>query len=690
MGQASSRIGRDGAEAQRTGLTDPFPITEIAFVDPAPGDVTLDEIAVDGFVFGDLLINDFALDEPAGNGSELDEIVDGDFTFDGLAAYDSLSVVTDDVETFGDSFEPTEGFEVASLGRTMSDGRPEARARNDPGGHPDGEAFAHQTPSPSWAVDNAHADEGDPHAVAPGDGGGHSEEPTPLWLLGGEGAPPSAGSPTSFFSTMIYGAQPSGLNSIDSLAYGQKWGDALGTGVDLTYSFGTTDSVYIDAYPGNAPTQGFAEFTDAQKAAARDALDTWSAVANVTFTEVTDSATVAGDIRFGVTDVAAPTAYAYTPLEHPVGGDIWISDSAFYADMSSGTYGYMTLLHEIGHAIGLAHPHDTGGGSAVADLATDSTSYTVMSYRSYEGAPLTGYTQDYYPTTAMISDIAAVQYIYGANTGHNDGDTTYGWDSGSAVLETIWDGGGIDTIDLSNQLSDAVINLTAGQWSEVGPAYDSGLGFNEYTLMIAENVVIENVIGGSGDDVLIGNSWSNVITGGAGNDALSGGAGDDTFVFTAGFGDDTLNDFAVGFDKIDVSALNVGTFADLLGSTVDIGGQVAIALAQGTITLTGVTAAQLVEDDFIGLGTGTAPVATAGDDVLSGSAGADTIDGLAGNDALSGLGGDDVLIGGAGDHARRRRGRRRRGRAWAAAPAPIPSTASQATTLCRASVAMMC
>ena len=316
----------------------------------------------------------------------------------------------------------------------------------------------------------------------------------------------------------------SGLSYIDFLLGGLKWGGGLGTGVDLTYSFGGAGSVYRAGYGNGEPLNGFGSLTDIQKTAANNALQAYQNVANITFTEVQDSATVAGDIRFARSD-APSTAWAYYPNAAPEGGDVWFSNSSWYNTSTQGTYGYATFLHEIGHTLGLEHPHSNG-----ADLAIDTTRFSVMSYRSYEGAPLTGYTQNFYATTPMLHDIAAIQYMYGANMSYRTGDDTYSWAVGERILETVWDAGGNDTINWSNQSSAAVINLNDGEWSKLGPAYWTGVGYESQTFVIAYNAVIENATGGAGNDTLIGNEFNNVLIGGAGSDVIYSGAGNDTLI----------------------------------------------------------------------------------------------------------------------------------------------------------------
>ena len=480
----------------------------------------------------------------------------------------------------------------------------------------------------------------------------------------GEAISPSEATPTSGAATTSYSI--SGQNYIDSLYYSQKWGGALGTGTSLTYSFGTSSSVYASGYGSGEPTTGFGEFSADQKTATRNSLDYYAKVANLTFTEVTDSSTVAGDLRFAKSSVPS-TAWAYLPSGSPLGGDVWVGPSASYDDMSEGTYGFQTLLHEIGHALGLSHPHD---GSVIGTSANDWLGVSLMSYKSFEGAA-NGYRQDYYPTTPMYNDIAALQRVYGANTTTTAGDDTYSWTTGANIYQTIWDAGGTDTIDWSNQSTSAIINLNAGQWNELGPQYRIDYSVYPYvyssqTLKIAENTVIENATGGSAADTLTGNTVANLLNGGAGNDTLSGGAGDDTmtggtgndsltggagndiFSFASGFGIDVIYDFTAGVatdDLIDLSYTGITDFGALYGNIADVSGNAVITIGSDTITINGVVKSQLNADDFVGVSGG----GSNNDDTLAGTSSNDIIYGLGGNDTLTGLGGNDFIYGGTGN-----------------------------------------
>ena len=343
-----------------------------------------------------------------------------------------------------------------------------------------------------------------------------------------------------------------GQNYIDSLLHDYKWGGSIGTGANISYSFRSNSSYYstvVNEYGPSTgsgyPWQSWNLLTDTQKSGIAAALNAWAEVANVRFTEVIDSSTVAGDIRFSTTTVNS-SSQAYAPAQTARAGDVWFTTSSTLNTSAKGTYGYVTFLHEIGHALGLDHPHE---GRVVAGLSIDALQFSVMSYRDFVGDDLNMFQSSIFPTTPMLDDIAAIQYLYGPNMATRSGDTTYRWTLGQSIYETIWDGGGNDTIDWSNQISVATINLNAGQWSYLGPIRWDGHANTQQNLAIAYNVTIENAIGGSGNDTLIGNDANNSLDGGDGNDILYGGAGNDIFdwdpslrggddVFYGGTGDD--------------------------------------------------------------------------------------------------------------------------------------------------------
>ena len=112
------------------------------------------------------------------------------------------------------------------------------------------------------------------------------------------------------------------------------------------------------------------------------------------------------------------------------------------------------------------------------------------------------------------------------------------------------------------------------------------------------------VDGSGGNDNITGSAGADTIRGGANNDTLNGGPGDDIFSYTAGFGSDTVNGFdadpAGGQDKVDLTALGVtaATFPTAVGRT-QVGANVRVTVAGGTITLAGQTLANVTVTDFV-------------------------------------------------------------------------------------------
>lgn len=310
------------------------------------------------------------------------------------------------------------------------------------------------------------------------------------------------------------------------------------------------------------------------------------------------------------------TAWGYFPGRGQESGDVWFSNVLHdYSAPVAGDYANLTIMHELGHALGLDHSH-AAGSFGVVDIQFDSMEYTLMSYRAYQGAPVTagypneafGFAQSY-----MMLDIQALQYMYGADFTTNSGDTTYAWTPYSGdtmvngvaailpganrIFATIWDGGGVDTYDLSAYTSDLKIDLAPGGFSLFSATQQVALGagnkaqgniYNALQYLDDARSLIENAIGGAGKDYIRGNQADNNLIGNGANDKLFGLSGSDT--------------------------LKGGTGRDIIKGGAN-------------------------NDTLMG---------NYGGDKLFGNGGKDTLKGGAGNDRLTGGGGKDILTGGKG------------------------------------------
>lgn len=327
------------------------------------------------------------------------------------------------------------------------------------------------------------------------------------------------------------------------------------------------------------------------------------------------------------------------------------------AGLEKGGFGYVTLIHEIGHGLGLAHPHDGGGASTTLQGVSGSSStglfdlnqgiYTTMSYvdgwaRSPYGT--SGATSFGWQATMMAFDLAVLQSKYGARA-RNEGDNIYEMASSNAsgtFWEAIWDTGGIDTIRYSGTL-DANIDLRDAtlQYEEGGGGYISYADGIHGGFTIANSVVIENAIGGSGNDTLTGNQFDNVFT---------GGLGSDTFVFSLANGDDRISDFDISADVIDLTAFSSADGQAIVASATQIGSDTIITLPQGgRLILTGVDVSTISSSNFRTILDPGQIVGTNQADVLRGSSSDNRIEGLDGDDRLFGETGADTLLGGAGN-----------------------------------------
>ncbi|MFB2896124.1 M10 family metallopeptidase [Aerosakkonemataceae cyanobacterium BLCC-F50] len=437
-----------------------------------------------------------------------------------------------------------------------------------------------------------------------------------------------------------------------------KWRD-IPLGGTLTYSFVTTASAFL--YEGSE--SGVAEVSPQIKDNVRNIMRQFAETINLNLVEVPDRPPNVGRIRILFSDLPGSQNLSGTslgPTDSPGNGrngDIHLNPQvANEFEQGPGSFGYESLLFLVGGALGLTDygsKRGQTGESTSPDLplAKDNNTNTVMTLNfipgEYDGS---------YASTPMPYDIRTLQYLYGTST-FNSGDTVYNFGNNNLLVKrTIWDAGGIDTLDFSGwgalpenvrvngldyyfDMNEGGQNTTqialprqsppsavaTGATYTYTPSGSSGnngttstFRTTSYATRIAFGTEIENLVGSQGNDEILGNNLGNNIIGGPGNDKIAGakgpdiiygGAGADTFVFAPGDGgaNPSLADFIGDFkkeegDKIGLalalpfSALTIsqGTGANANNTLIRI-----TATGEYLAVLAGVSASSLNASDFI-------------------------------------------------------------------------------------------
>lgn len=440
--------------------------------------------------------------------------------------------------------------------------------------------------------------------------------------------------------------------NVRALLMDYHWVTTLGGTTAATlmkYAFPTEVTDYTAGVPGGYPdTKILAKFEETsaeQQAAALAAMRLVESYTKLKFEEAASPAAVDATLRFsGLTDGSSQAAFPANPGPYSAqdareSGDNWLSTNARPPADFYGTDHFNTIMHEMGHALGLKHGHDASyNGALSAD--TNDNEFSVMTYASYLGSNTSLVTEAHVgssPQSYMMYDIAALQAYYGANFDKVGTTSLYSWDettgqqyiNGTAapntgvtatkkIFSTVWTQGALSTYDLSNFDEDQHDDLRPGRWLTFSrdqlADLNSSLALPAPAAFIAQGNVynalqygddtrslISHLIAGSGNDTIIGNVLANELTGNDGNDSLQGEAGDDTLI--GGNGSDFLdggdgNDLLLGGAGVDQLRGGLGINILQGGAKGDF-----IEFGDGTDTLRD-TWADIVDDRVSGFGTG--------------------------------------------------------------------------------------
>jgi Ca2+-binding RTX toxin-like protein len=416
---------------------------------------------------------------------------------------------------------------------------------------------------------------------------------------------------------------------------------------------------------------------------------------------------------------------------HDFAGDIVLDNDAtngpiMQGQLDVGQQGAEAILHELCHALGLIHANADGlNAGYTGEFATEK--YSIMAVQTatqFMNHPdMSGPSTDpsnpthwVFATGLQLYDIAAIQSIYGRNyetrgddpniSGTAEADTTYTWGTFSGAVQafgfsattpfiyTIWDGSGTDIINAAGYSDPVEVDLRQGHFSSIGKSgiggnggstsaavvFDNngGDGIDHGNVAIAYYAVIENAIGGGGNDNLIGNAWNNVLYGGigaddiygdgfsfdhspgfldsdsnrpgpaaalnwSGDDVLIGGAGNDVLI--GGKGNDVLHG---GYDRSDLDTARSGwDSANQFPSSANNISHSADGIDTANYSrlyLSSANGSQSISAGTHGINVDFSPV-TGWGTVVKGTSGADGTDTLISIEEVTGTAGDDKFTG---------------------------------------------
>jgi serralysin len=369
-----------------------------------------------------------------------------------------------------------------------------------------------------------------------------------------------------------------------------------------------------------------------EQAAVLIALEAWTAFTDITLERTTSFQNA--DLKFLVTNETGMRNYwsgeagvlGFATLPNDYGPNYGITGQQYSpgysvfnqngygwtnAGLQPGGYGYLTILHEVGHLFGLDHPWNEGGfyvnadGSRggpepyfpgatstykTGDYGLNQGVFTSMSYNDgWSGQPSRSADWGYQIGPGAF-DIAAMQRLYGTNTSYHAESDTYvlpaANGSGTGWFCIYDAGGNADTIAAPERAGSATIDLRPATLMAGDPGaggYVSWVKGVAGGFTIANGVTVENATGGNSNDKITGNDANNVLKGLGGDDHLDGGAGRDDLqggsgkdILLGGLGDDLL----WGGADADVLTGGPGSDVFIFRSALEVG----LRSARDTIT----------------------------------------------------------------------------------------------------------
>lgn len=316
-------------------------------------------------------------------------------------------------------------------------------------------------------------------------------------------------------------------------------------GKTITFTFldgPHTVGIFNNPNYGFPEPEGYSPMSEGEKAVARDAMTLWDDLIDVKIVEKNGNG---ADIVLANTETGPAQAWAYYGNNSgpKYQGDVWTADPEVnWTNQWLGYdgYGRTTLVHEIGHSLGLSHPGDYNFGDDGPDpdtlpdpityegdafYAQDTQQYSIMSY--FRDQKSGGQSIDVSvgllnnPQTPMLHDILTLQSKYGADPDTRAGDTVYFANStaGNGVFDlaqnpfpylAVYDAGGNDTFDFSTANTGVFLDLRAGTFSSATRGF---LPLAEANAAVAEfNAVTDAVQGDFPLWTAAGyNSWLNTV-----------------------------------------------------------------------------------------------------------------------------------------------------------------------------------